>query len=141
MKNIFTAFIITILFTTALFGQWTDMQSAEFVIGQPNLATNIMACSANGLAGPYSVAIDFQHSKLYVGDADNRRVLRYAYPITGNQPTAELVFGQSNFTTDSVQDFYNRMGPLQRQNKYYIRWLLPFTTEISGYWTNSITVF
>jgi hypothetical protein len=110
MRTIFTAFIITILLTPTLFAQWTDMQSAEFVIGQPNFTTNIYTCSANSLAGPYSVAIDFQHSKLYIGDADNRRVLRYAYPITGNQPTAELVFGQSNFTTDSVQDFYNRMG-------------------------------
>jgi len=110
MRNIFTVFITTILLTSASLAQWTDYQSAEFVIGQPDLITNLGACSANGLWGPYSVAIDFQHSKLYVGDADNHRVLRYAYPLTGNQPTAELVFGQSNFTTDSVQDFYNRMG-------------------------------
>jgi hypothetical protein len=109
MRNIFTVLLTTILLTPSLFTQWTNKQAAEFVIGQPNFTTNLMACSANGLAGPYSVAIDFQHSKLYVGDADNRRVLRYLYPLSGNQPTAELVFGQSDFTTDSVQDFYNRM--------------------------------
>jgi sugar lactone lactonase YvrE len=37
------------------------------------------------------------HGKLYVADAFNHRVLRYDYPIEGNQPFAELVFGQPLF--------------------------------------------
>jgi hypothetical protein len=110
MKNIFMTFATILLLASALDGQWSDYQAAEFVIGQPDFTTNANARSAIGLAGPYSVAIDLQHSKLYIGDADNHRVLRYAYPITGNQPTAELVFGQSDFTTDAAQTFYNNMG-------------------------------
>ena len=48
------------------------------------------------------MAIDTVHNKLYVADRDNNRVLRYAYPITGNQPAAELVFGQPDFDTTTT---------------------------------------
>lgn len=110
MKNIIMTFTMILLLASVLDGQWSNYQAAEFVIGQPDFATNFSVRSATGLAGPYSVAIDFQHSKLYIGDADNHRVLRYAYPITGNQPTAELVFGQSDFTSDPAGTFYNNYG-------------------------------
>lgn len=110
MKNILITIATILLLASALDAQWINYQAAEFVIGQPDFTTNNIAHSATGLAGPKSVAIDFQHSKLYIGDASNHRVLRYAYPITGNQPTAELVFGQSDFTTDPVQTYYNNMG-------------------------------
>jgi sugar lactone lactonase YvrE len=110
MNKVFIVFAALLLFLSASYAQWADYQAAEFVIGQPNLTTYNNGLSASGLAGPYSVAIDLQHSKLYVGDADNCRVLRYAYPLTSNQPTAELVFGQSNFTTDSAHIIFNATG-------------------------------
>jgi len=122
MKNIFITFATILLFAPASRAQWTNWQSAEFVIGQPDFTTTTSARSATGMGGPYSVAIDLQHSKLYVGDPDNNRILRYAYPITGNGPTAEMVFGQPNFTSDSVQDFYMKWGwwpdPTPRQILY-----------------------
>jgi sugar lactone lactonase YvrE len=110
MKNIFQTFAAILLLASALDAQWTDLQSAEFVIGQPDFNGFISTRTATGLAGPYSVAIDFQHSKIYIGEADNHRVMRYAYPLTGNQPTAELVFGQPDFTSDPGQAYYNSFG-------------------------------
>lgn len=83
MKNIFITFATILLFAPASRAQWTNWQSAEFVIGQPDFTTTTSARSATGMGGPYSVAIDLQHSKLYVGDPDNNRILRYAYPHHG----------------------------------------------------------
>jgi sugar lactone lactonase YvrE len=68
------------------------------------------AISSTGLYGPQAVAVDLEHGKLYVGDTDNHRVLRYAYPITANGPTAEVVFGQQSFTTNDPQSFFNATG-------------------------------
>jgi sugar lactone lactonase YvrE len=113
MKNIFITSAAILMLTSALDAQWTDLQSAELVIGQPDFTTYTdlpNTRTAIDLSGPRSIAIDFQHSKLYIGDVDNHRVLRYAYPITGNQPTAELVFGQSDFTTDPVGDYSKTFG-------------------------------
>ncbi len=110
MKNILITFAAILLLAPASRAQWTNWQSAEFEIGQPDFTTATPARSATGMCSPYSVAIDLQHSKIYVGDVGNNCILRFAYPITGNQPTAELVFGQPNFTSDSAQDYYMRWG-------------------------------
>jgi hypothetical protein len=113
MKNFFMTISAIMLLATSSEAQWTDLQSAELVIGQPDFTTYTSlpnTRTAIDLSGPKSVAIDFLHSKLYIGDIDNHRVLRYAYPITGNQPTAELVFGQSDFTSDPVGDYRNNFG-------------------------------
>ena len=104
MKKVYTLFIAFLLFSTIVNAQWADYQAAEFVVGQPDFTTYQSACSVNGLNGPYSVAIDFQHSKLYIGDADNCRVLRYSYPLTSNQPTPELVFVQTYSPTTPKED-------------------------------------
>jgi sugar lactone lactonase YvrE len=110
MKNIFITFAAIILLASALCAQWTDNQAAEFVIGQSDFTTNTPACTATGLDCPLAIAIDFQHSKMYIADEFNCRVLRYAYPLTGNTPTAELVFGQPDFTSDAVHDWFNTYG-------------------------------
>ena len=81
---------------------WTNGQNATYVIGQADFTHNTSSAGATGLRNPRSVAIDTVHSKLYVADRDNNRVLRYAYPITGNQPAAELVFGQPDFDTTTT---------------------------------------
>ena len=51
---------------------------------------------------PKDVAIDSAHGKLYVLDSGNHRVLRFAYPVSTNQPAAELVFGQPDFISSGV---------------------------------------
>ena len=80
---------------------WTNGQSAEFVVGQPDFTSNGTACSVNGLNFPSSCAIDYANSKLYICDYLNSRVLRFGYPLTSNQPNAEMVFGQPDFTSNA----------------------------------------
>lgn len=110
MKKSIIVLVALFFVSFSLIAQWTNNQAATLVIGQPDFNGIYNALSANGLAGPYSVAIDVPNSKLYVGDADNRRVLRFSYPVTANQPTAELVFGQTDFTSDPVQMYFNNFG-------------------------------
>jgi len=93
-----------LLLTQLTYAQWLDGQAADLVIGQPNLTSNTAdngGVSATALDGCSGIAIDHTNGKMYVVDEDNHRVLRYAYPVTGNQPTAEVVFGQSDFTSSS----------------------------------------
>ncbi len=78
-------------------GAWTNGQDAVAVIGQPDFVSSGAGTGTAGLHAPYDVAVDTAHGKLYVADGANHRVLRYAYPLTGNQPNAELVFGQPDF--------------------------------------------
>ena len=78
--------------------QWTNGQNAQFVIGQPDFDTWGLATSQNQMGLAYGIAIDTTHSKVYVCDQIAHRVLRYSYPIIANQPNAEIVFGQANFT-------------------------------------------
>ena len=85
--------------------QWTNGQSADRVLGQSDLMSsgaNFGGIGAGTLNGAAQIAIDFDNNKMYVVDRQNNRVLRYAYPITGNQQAAELVFGQSNFTSNGT---------------------------------------
>jgi len=84
------------------FAQWTNGQDAQYVIGQSNFTTMTGGCAVNKMQEPFDVAVDVAHSKLYVADLVNRRVLRFAYPVTANNPDAELVFGQSDFTTNTA---------------------------------------
>lgn len=70
-----------------------------FVVGQPNFTSNVAATTSTGLNFPEGVAVDVARGKLYVADRLNNRILRYAYPVTANNPTAQLVFGQPNFTS------------------------------------------
>jgi sugar lactone lactonase YvrE len=98
-KIIFPLFV---LFALGLFAspgqtQWTNGQNAVMVIGQPDFITKNPGVSATNFTNPIDVAIDLAHGKLYVVDAENHRVLRFAYPITSIPPAAERVFGQIDF--------------------------------------------
>ncbi|MDP2304034.1 MAG: T9SS type A sorting domain-containing protein [Ignavibacteria bacterium] len=97
MKNLYLTFFLSIILagisTNQLKAQWTDGQNAEYVIGQPDFTTYTSGSATNKLNGARYVAIDLTNNKLYVADLYNHRVLRFAYPISGNQPTAERVFG------------------------------------------------
>lgn len=85
------------------YAQWTDGQSAFRVLGQADFVTlgpNNGGRSASSLDGPDDVCVDVTNSKMYVVDASNNRVLRYVYPTTGDQQSAELVFGQADLTSE-----------------------------------------
>jgi uncharacterized protein (TIGR03437 family) len=90
-------------------GGQSSLTFADMVIGQPDLKTsqvnfpngNPLSPSAQGLFNPIGVAVD-NNGNLYVADYGNGRVLRFPAPFSqpaGTPPTANLVLGQSNFTT------------------------------------------
>ncbi len=71
-------------------------QGGSFTTALPNNG----GISANSLNSPYAAALDTQ-GNLYVADAANNRVLEYDTPLTAGT-TADRVFGQLNFTTNTV---------------------------------------
>jgi sugar lactone lactonase YvrE len=74
------------------------------VIGQIATTATASGNASNRLSQPMQMALDLPNSKLYVADFNNNRVLRYAYPITGNFPDAEVVFGQPNFGVSTANN-------------------------------------
>jgi hypothetical protein len=98
-----TCWILLLLFTSTLHAQWTNGQNADFVIGQVDFTTkaSTLVISDSTFNFPWGVAVDEVHGKLYVSDFWNNRVLRFAWPVTHNNPKAELVFGQSTFTSNT----------------------------------------
>ncbi len=86
------------------FASFTNGQMAEFVAGQPDFTTGTSGVTSQKLNGPLGITIDAVHGKMYVADFINSRVLRFPYPLTGNFPTADLVFGQPDFTSNSVDN-------------------------------------
>lgn len=92
-------------------GASTPPAAADMVIGQPDLFTsetnyplgNAQTPTQTGLNNPIGVVVD-NNGNLYVADAGNGRVLRFPAPfnnVPANEtaPPANLVLGQSTFTT------------------------------------------
>lgn len=77
--------------------QWTNGQAAFRVLGQTAFGMNASGNSATSMNNPAGIAIDAARSKMYVADVSNNRVLRFAWPVLSNAPTAEIVFGQPSF--------------------------------------------
>ena len=97
-------FAFTVLFSLSAVtahAQWTNGQSATYVVGQTGFNLSTATITSTGLSSPAAVAIDALHSKMYIADCGNHRVLRYVYPLAGNTPVADRVFGQVDFTTGS----------------------------------------
>jgi hypothetical protein len=92
----------------SLYAQWLNGQNAQYVIGQANFTSYTAAAGSIGAGGPYDIAVDAAHGKMYVSMMDQNRVLRYSYPLSGNQPVADLVFGQADFSGSSA----NRGGSI-----------------------------
>lgn len=100
-------------------GGQPSLTTADLVIGQPDLKTseinypngNSLSPSAQGLFNPVGVAVD-NNGNLYVADYGNARVLRFPAPFAqpaGTQPAANLVLGQSSFTTQIQNASSNSM--------------------------------
>jgi sugar lactone lactonase YvrE len=84
---------------------FADGASADKVFGQPNFTAttaNNGGVGAASLSGPTGVAVDGR-GNLYVCDYNNNRVLAYDDP-TVNDTTADLVFGQPNFTGNTANN-------------------------------------
>ncbi len=90
-------------------GQGPGLTVADRVIGQPDLKTseinyplgNPLTPTQTGLHTPVGLVVD-NNGNLYVADDGNGRVLRFPAPFSvpaGAPQTANLVLGQSSFTT------------------------------------------
>lgn len=100
-------------------GQGPALTTADLVIGQPDLKTSQinypngvpLQPSNQGLFNPVGVAVD-NNGNLYVADYGNARVVRFPAPFSqpaGTQATANLVLGQSSFTTEVQNASSNSM--------------------------------
>lgn len=85
---------------------FTNGQTADLVLGQPDLATTLQPAqgkvTGTVLFGPSGIAIDTQ-GNVYVVDSGDNRIVRFPKPFaqTGAQ-TADLVIGQASFTTNGA---------------------------------------
>jgi uncharacterized protein (TIGR03437 family) len=108
--------------------QTGDLIQPDFVMGQTNFTSsaanqNELNASARTLAFSrdgqvYRVALLFDPSgNLWVTDPGNHRVLRYPAavlaPGSGNAPEADLVLGQSDFSSRNTFEL-GTLGPLQK---------------------------
>jgi sugar lactone lactonase YvrE len=85
-----------------------DGSFPEAVIGQPNFLSFDLnqgagvVCGVRTLAFFYQITVDAQ-GRLWVCDSGNSRVLCFlAASFLGNNPPADYVFGQPDFTTNTV---------------------------------------
>ena len=76
---------------------------ANLVLGQPDFVTRItLVTNASSLSAPTSVVVDPMSRKVFVGDENGDRVLRYSsVSALMNGASAEAVFGQARFSTQS----------------------------------------
>ena len=75
-------------------------QPATLVLGQPGFGTGAPGTTASSMSGPLGVTSD--GIRLFVTDYNNNRVLIWnSFPTTNGQP-ADLVIGQSSFTSKSM---------------------------------------
>ena len=86
---------------------WTSFplangQPADLVLGQPDMGTSRPGTTQSGMDGP--LAVDSNGTQLAVLDAGNHRVLVWnTFPTQNGQP-ADVVLGQSGFTTGAPND-------------------------------------
>ena len=80
--------------------------AADLVLGQPNFTTGTFtAATASSLDDPEAIAMDPASGKVFVADAENNRVLRYASAAAlQNGAAAEVVFGQPDFTSSTINN-------------------------------------
>ncbi len=89
-------FLLLVIFSFAAFA-FTTNQSASLVIGQSDMSSSATGTTANLLSAPRGVTTN--GTKLLVADTDNQRVLIYnTFPISNNA-TADVVIGQTDFTS------------------------------------------
>lgn len=87
--------------TTRTIARFSNFQSADIVIGQPDFETNsstpLSGASLN-LPGPVTVS----GNQLYISDSRNHRILGYHQIPTSNGATADFVIGQTDFISSFV---------------------------------------
>jgi len=109
--------------------------SADGVLGQPNFTSGNTGITATTFNSPFDVDVDAQ-GRLWVCDFGNARILRFDNPAAQNQPPANGVLCQADFTssvTGSGAALSNRVITLEMtpsgslfamdtQNSRILRW-------------------
>ena len=76
----------------------TNGAAASLVLGQPDFTSKRAATSQSGLHQPIGIALDPASGKVFVVDASNNRLLRFAgLSALANGASAEIVLGQTSF--------------------------------------------
>jgi secreted PhoX family phosphatase len=88
---------------------FSNGQPASYVLGQPDFTSNDkfaggLATSSKTLNSPTSLTVDSNHN-LWVADTFNNRVLEYKAPFNFKGKAADIVLGQSDFTSSHGSDF------------------------------------
>lgn len=73
---------------------------ADVVLGQASFTAGGGSSGANRLSCPFDVAVD-SAGNVWVVDCVNQRVLRYNYPQSSTNDSADLVLGQADFDAHS----------------------------------------
>ncbi len=96
---------------------------ADLVLGQPDFVTDSFpGTSAASLSTSTSVVIDPVTRKVFVGDEDGDRVLRYASAdALANGASAEAVFGQARFSTEGSNDPNAELGMADPDGLFFDR--------------------
>src|SRR5699024_8126784 len=76
--------------------------AADVVVGQPNFTSGGSSTSRDTLSGPKGVYAS--NNQLIVADTGNNRVLVFDSFPTSNQPDADEVLGQNDFTHHAAND-------------------------------------
>jgi len=88
-------------------------QPADLVLGQTDFITGTGGLSKSSLNGPLGIFVS-SDGKLFVADQNNNRILIWNSIPNSNNTLADVVVGQSNFTTGttglSSSSFYNPWG-------------------------------
>ena len=102
--------------------------NATMVFGQPNFtssAANNGGLSPSSLDNPGSCTVDTNSGTLWVSDLVNNRILRFdsAFKIATNNPNADEVIGQINFTSNTTGStasaIHINYGPITGNLIYY----------------------
>lgn len=109
----------------APFAQTTDLLAVDLIIGQPNLNSNSSnggqtsptanTLSFSNYSGAFRAGLAFDsQGDLWMSDPGNNRVLRFPASALGtgasNQPAADLVLGQNDFSATSLPANITRSG-------------------------------
>ena len=82
--------------------------SADIVIGQPNFTSTGSSTTQNSLDSPESAII--VNNRIIIADSGNNRILIYNSIPIANGANADIVLGQSDFTTSSNETTANGMN-------------------------------
>ena len=97
--------LVLSLFSSAAFfalgaqAEFTNGQTADLVLGQPDFTSTGSGTTATTLSSNFGVAVSSTSSKIYVADQGNSRILRFPFPAS-NGAAAEGVLGKLDFTTN-----------------------------------------